>query len=205
MKPNLIARLTTDLLAAPSSVSAANPYQSPGCVHNLAVYLEALISLPYTGHLLVGEALGYRGGALTGLPFTSPRILRTHPHPFLENLRPALIVSGNTAEPTATIVWSHLQTCTLVPACWNVFPFHPHIPETQASNRAPKSGELEAGRPFLDLVLEILAPHTLIPVGKVAEKALQRWYPRARRLAVRHPSHGGKKAFLAGLKAAGIA
>jgi hypothetical protein len=56
----------------------------------------------------------------------------------------------------------------------------------------------------LDLLLEILAPHTLVAVGKVAEKALLRWYPQAQILAVRHPSHGGKKAFVAGLQGAGI-
>ena len=204
MDRGLISHLINNLQAAPSTETVANPYHAPGCAANLRAYLQALLSLPYSGHLLVGEALGYRGGALTGIPFTSPRLQRTHPHPFLENLRAALAVSGDVAEPTATMAWSYLETCTAVPACWNVFPFHPHRSGVQASNRAPKAGELAAGRPFLDLILEILASHTLVAVGRVAEKALQRWYPQAHRLAVRHPSHGGKKSFVAGLKAAGI-
>jgi hypothetical protein len=205
MNPDQISLLLHNLQAVPSTDRVANPYQSPDCAGNLAAYLEALVAHPYSGHLLVGEAFGYRGGALTGIPFTSPRILRTPPHTFLKDLRARLVVSRDISEPTATMVWSYLQTCPTVPACWNVFPFHPHQSRVQASNRVPNAGELEAGRPFLDTLLEILSPHTLIAIGKVAEKALQRWYPQARRLAVRHPSHGGKKAFGAGLTAAGIA
>ncbi len=204
MDPSLISRLIDNLQAVPSTVAVANPYNAHGCARNLAAYLEALVSLPYSGHLLVGEALGYRGGAQTGIPFTSPRLLRNPPHPFLENLQSELVVPGDVAEPTATMVWSTLETSAIVPACWNVFPFHPHQPGLQPSNRTPKSSELAAGRPYLDLVVEILAPHTLIAVGRVAEKALRRWYPEVHSLAVRHPSHGGKTAFAAGIKAAGI-
>jgi uracil-DNA glycosylase len=197
--------LIANLQAVPSTEAVANPYNAPGCARNLAVYFEALVLLPYSGHLLVGEALGYRGGALTGIPFTSPRLLRNPPHSFFKNLQSELVVPGDIAEPTATVVWSTLETSAIVPACWNVFPFHPHRSGERASNRAPSSDELADGRSILDLVLDILAPHTLIAVGRVAEKALERWYPEMRPLAVRHPSHGGKTAFAAGLKAAGIA
>lgn len=204
MYPDPISKLRLTLQAAPSTRVVYNPYRAPGRVRNLTVYLAALVSLPYSGHLLVGEALGYRGGALTGIPFTSPRLLHNPPHPFLENLKSELSAPGDVAEPTATMVWSTLETSAIVPACWNVFPFHPHQSGVRSSNRAPKASELAAGRPFLDLVLEILTPHTLIAVGRVAEKALKRWYPEMQRQAVRHPSHGGKKAFAAGLKAARV-
>ena len=60
-----------DLRATQSTKTFSNPYLKSGGTHNLEVYLEALRTLPYSGHLLVGEALGYRGGALTGIPFSS--------------------------------------------------------------------------------------------------------------------------------------
>ena len=44
----------------------------------------------------------------------------------------------------------------------------------------------------------------LIAVGRVAERAITIWHPDMQVVAVRHPSHGGKKAFIAGLTEAGI-
>jgi hypothetical protein len=200
----MIAPFLKNLQSVPETRFFANPYNKPGCAQNLEVYLNALIKLPYSGHLMVGEALGYRGGALTGIPFSSPRILRTHPHPFLKALRPSLIINNNVAESTATIVWNHLQNCRAVPACWNVFPFQPHNVGNLDSNRTPRSPELDTGYRYLDSLIKILNPHTLISVGKVAEAAVKKWYPELTVAAVRHPSHGGKRAFIAGLTRAGV-
>jgi hypothetical protein len=200
----MIDRFLQDLQDVPPTETFKNPYQNPVCRQNLSAYLEALMRWPYSGHLLVGEALGYRGGALTGIPFSSPRLLQTHPHPFLKALRPCLIIGDEIAEATATIVWDQLHTRRTVPAFWNVFPFHPHNPGEVTSNRKPKAREQETGRKLLDKVIEILAPEVLIGVGRVAEAALQKWNPEHRTLSVRHPSHGGKKAFAAGLTRAGI-
>lgn len=117
MNPALIPRLLADLAAVPSTATVSNPYTSPDCVQNLGAYLRALCDHPYSGHLLVGEAPGYNGCALTGIPFTSQKVLVSGRHAFLVGLRPGLQVSGEQPEPTATMVWGHLEGCGAIPAC----------------------------------------------------------------------------------------
>jgi hypothetical protein len=170
----------------------------------LVAYLQALCDLPYSGHLLVGEAPGHRGCALTGVPFTSQRILTVSEHPFIVGIRPSLDVTGDVTESTATMVWSHFAERPAVPAFWNVFPFHPHTVDDQKSNRKPTRAETEAGRPFLELILEILTPHTIIAVGNTAATTIGRVFPELELVIVPHPSYGNKAAFVAGLTAAGL-
>jgi hypothetical protein len=125
--------------------------------------------------LLVGEAAGYRGARVSGIPFTSERQ-----------------VSGSgPAEPTATIVRRVLRELGLEEAvlCWNLVPTHPHRPGRPESNRPPTRAEIAAGRMFI----EELAPNRrLVALGRLAERELGTSY-------VRHPSHGGATAFRAGL------
>jgi uracil-DNA glycosylase len=189
------------LASFPTSRILVNPYRSRPRRQNLESYLAALLAWPYSGHLLVGEAPGERGCARTGIPFTDERLLRAGSHPFLKSLRPALKVSGSTAENTAGIVWGHLEVCRLVPAFWNAVPFHPRSAERP--NRAPTAGEIGLCAVFLERILDVLAPHTVVAVGRTAEKALRRTGVRDFS-SVRHPSHGGKGAFIAGLTSAGI-
>ena len=127
--------------------------------------------------LLVGEAAGFRGARVSGIPFTSERQ-----------------VSGTgPAEATATIVHRVLAELGLEDDAllWNVVPAHPHLPGRHESNRSPTRGEIEAGRPFVEVLAE---GRTVIPVGRVAGEALGLPW-------VRHPSHGGAAAFREGLPA----
>ena len=118
--------------------------------------------------LLVGEAAGYRGARVSGLPFTSERQ-----------------VSGEgPAEATASIVQQVLRELEIADdvLLWNAVPTHPG---SETSNRRPTRAEVEAGIGFVHRLAE---GRRVLAVGRVAERALRAPY-------VRHPSHGGAKAF----------
>lgn len=161
--------------------------------HNLARYLELMAAQRPTV-LLVGEAAGYRGCRLTGVPFTSEAVLLANKRPF------AAVTFCKTNEwPTvcreasATIVWQALDGCATLPLIWNALPFHPHQPDQPWSNRTPKTSELALGEPLLRGLLRLFGPLHLVAVGNKAAQSLARWGLTA--TAVRHPSHGGKRPF----------
>jgi len=137
----------------------------------LAEYLDARRSVPV---LLVGEAPGYRGARISGIPFTSERQL----------------TGAGPAEATATVVHRVLGELGLEESVllWNAVPTHPG---TASSNRRPTAGEVRAGIVFAQ---ELARGRRVIAVGRVAHAALGGTY-------VRHPSHGGAVEFLAGLRA----
>jgi Uracil DNA glycosylase superfamily len=135
----------------------------------LDLYLAARRDAPF---LLVGEAPGYRGARVSGLPFTSERQL----------------TGVGPTEATATIVRGALEELGLdeLTLCWNVVPTHPG---TENANRRPTRAEVEAGRRFLECVTH---GRRVIAVGRIAEATTGAPY-------VRHPSHGGAVAFREGL------
>jgi uracil-DNA glycosylase len=135
----------------------------------LVAYLESRRDAPL---LLVGEAAGYRGARVSGIPFTSERQL----------------TGAGPAEATATILHRALAELGLEESVllWNVVPTHPG---TATSNRAPTPAEVAAGLPFLR---ELVRGRRHVAVGRLAHAVLGGPY-------VRHPSHGGAAAFRAGL------
>lgn len=126
--------------------------------------------------LLVGEAPGYRGARVSGIPFTSERQL----------------TGSGPAEATATIVHRVLAELGIEEDAllWNVVPTHPHRPGRPDTNRRPTADEVDVSRPFLDALSR---GRRLVPVGRLAESALG--IP-----GFRHPSHGGAPAFRAALR-----
>jgi uracil-DNA glycosylase family 4 len=135
----------------------------------LEAYLDRRADAPL---LLVGEAPGYRGARISGIPFTSERLL----------------TGSGPAEATATIVHRVLAELGLSDQVllWNVVPTHPGTAE---SNRRPTPREVAAGLPF---ALELAQGRRVVTVGRLAAAALAAPY-------VRHPSHGGAAEFRLGL------
>ena len=79
MTGSSIETFIASLAAAPSTETAFNPWEASTDVdgirrNNLSLYLHELLSRQ-TKILLLGEAPGYQGCRLTGIPFTSEHIL----------------------------------------------------------------------------------------------------------------------------------
>lgn len=207
---SMFTNFVTQLAEIAPPPNSANPYASslPGSAsrrHNLQRYLQQMADLQ-PKLLLVGEAPGYRGCRISGIPFVSRHILRQGlPHWGLfgetngYQLPPDF--PGIEREASATIMWQSVAFLPSPPLLWNAFPLHPHRPGQPASNRAPARPEVELGEPFLRQLLAQFAIKTVVAVGNQAAQALTNWHIPHQK--VRHPSHGGKQAFQEGLRLVG--
>ena len=202
--PGPVSNLLAMLKRYPDGRTVTNPYRLELQRRNLRAYLEALVQGPCSGDLLVGEAPGYAGCALTGIPFTSEDVIQNSRHPFVCGLRPHLRTAGTQSEQTATIIWDYLSKRPIVPAFWNIFPFHPHKPGNPGGNRRPTAGEVQFGHGILNLVVEIFAPKRILAVGRTAANTLSQFKEPLLAGYIRHPANGGKAGFLAGMKTFGI-
>lgn len=145
--------------------------------------------------LLVGEAVGYKGCRLTGIPFTSPTTIKESRAKFFRINRGNLKIQTVVREASASAVWEVLELTDAQVLLWNIFPFHPHRQNLPLSNRRPSNLEIESGIKFLIQILQIFDPSILVAVGRVSEKAMNRYIGPSACVYVRHPSHGGKKQF----------
>ncbi len=186
----------------PHTYNQYSPHQPENAArrHNLRHYLHQMQQRQPTT-LLVGEAPGYRGCRLTGVPFVSPDVLQVGTPCGLFGVDNGWQAIDEwpkiQREASATIVWETLAEVRSYPLLWNAFPFHPHQPGRPQSNRTPKRSELAWGRPFLDQLLQIFSIQTIVAMGNKAEQALTGW--GIDHSKVRHPSHGGKLAFKRGV------
>jgi uracil-DNA glycosylase len=162
---------------------------------NLQRYL-AFMYEKGTDVLLVGEAPGYNGCRLTGVPFTSEYIIRKGVLEGtlfgVDNGYKASVKKAK-KEQSATAMWSVLEELEVLPLLWNAFPFHPYKKENIYSNRKPTAKELEIGKNYLSELMELFDIKVVIAVGNVADDVLNRM--EIAHTKVRHPSYGGKKDF----------
>ncbi len=177
---------------------------APRRLRNLQGYLE-LVGRPRW--LLIGEALGYRGGRFSGIAFTSERQLAGGPAhrlawaaaaspPFAATSRnPALWL-----EPSGSVVWGALGGRPRGVLLWNAFPWHPPGRRGALSNRRPESALVAANLHVLELLLEAAGAARPLAVGRTAAAALGRLGVAAP--VLRHPAYGGAAVFRRQLAAA---
>ncbi len=193
------------LAQRPVALDCTNPYSDPALARNLERYLEATWRDPaYRGLLLVGEALGYRGGVHTGIPFSSGAIYEqatgdAAAHPFLAALAPRLELHNAVAESTASIVWRYLAGQRELPLFWNAFPWHPCRPAAPQSNRKPRAAEVDEGAARLRDLVALFRPARIAGVGRAGQELAQTVFPEQEVVYLRHPSHGGAREFARGM------
>lgn len=170
-----------------------NPYRKRELRDNLLVYLTYL-SRKEVDVMLIGEAPGYRGCALTGIPFTDERQLVNPLNEFGVGKASNYSISGERYEASATYIWEALRENEneVIPLMWNAYPFHPYKAAERQSNRTPSSAEMREGAVYIRELQKIfqIPDEKVYAIGRVAQKA--RGYGSDDIRCIRHPSYGGK-------------
>jgi len=201
------APLLRSLLRGPRGPAerVANPYRDadpaldrPGAARcrreNLEAYLEK-VGRPRL--VLLGEALGFRGGRFSGIAFTSERQLAGEDGRRLPwagpPFRPTSTRPGFWLEPSGGIVWGALGGDPQGVLLWNAFPWHPYGRGGPLSNRTPERRLLTANLHVLEWLLAAAPGATFVAVGRTAQAALGLLGAEAPLL--RHPAYGGAEIF----------
>jgi uracil-DNA glycosylase len=165
---------------------------------NLDLYLQEIGS---PRMILIGEAPSYRGGRLTGIPFTSEQIMLSGVDSRSlgseRGYRKATPGSKRSTEASATMVWTTIACIDPLPLLWNAFPFHPFAPGNPSSNRIPTAGELRIGASFIERLLDLFPIEFVVAIGNQADISLTQLGIAHEK--VRHPSQGGKVKFVMGM------
>lgn len=173
---------------------------------NLEAYLER-VGTPR--RVLLGEALGFRGGRFSGIAFTSERQLagpdgrrlpwaKSPGAPFqATSTNPALWL-----EPSGSVVWDALGGEARGALVWNVFPWHPYGSRGPLSNRTPERSLVGANLHVLERLLAEAGGARVLAVGRTAQAALATLGVEAP--ALRHPAHGGAGLFRQQMRACAL-
>jgi hypothetical protein len=165
---------------------------------NLEAYLER-VGVPRL--VLLGEALGFRGGRFSGIAFTSERQLAGPAGRLLPwaGCRPFQATSRNPdlwLEPSGSVVWDALGGDARGVLLWNAFPWHPYAARGPLSNRTPERRLVAANLDLLEALLAELNGARgvrVLAVGRTAQAALATLGVAAP--ALRHPAYGGASLF----------
>jgi len=201
------------LTSVPSTGTLFNQYRDcnpevdlPGAaairLANLRSYMEQ--ACRRGSILVVGEAAGPWGARFSGVPFTGERQLLDPSFP-LRGERSSVPVplkeirlSPPFISNSARAFWGGLSPHHHHFVAWDAVPFHTHKPGDPFSVRNPHRREvLEYAEP-LRLIAAFIEPIHIVAIGRHAFTALASlgYAPTY----VRHPSQGGKSAFVAGIR-----
>lgn len=182
-----------------TNIYAGSSLQNEVCRHNLSVYLHYMMD--NNSHvILVGEAPGYKGCRLSGIPFTCEDMFMQD---WIPNLMGANLgyktYSGDKLERelSASIVWPKLKEWHkeygTIPLLWNICPFHPHKEGNDKSNRTPCAQEIRLGKEFLVKLLDLFDIEHIGSIGRKAEKTIRGM--KHETFYLRHPAHNGSVVF----------
>jgi uracil-DNA glycosylase len=170
---------------------------------NLRLYLNELSAIG-PRMMLIGEAVSYRGGRLTGIAFVSETVMlggvSTRSGRVLgadRGYRKATPGPKLSTEASATMVWGTIAEVEPLPLLWNAFPFHPFHEGDPNTNRVPSAAELLLGQRFIERLLKLFPIEQIVAIGNQASLSLTRLGLAHEK--VRHPSQGGKNLFVAGM------
>ncbi len=206
MSHDSIAAFIERLAVSPAGPNSANFFDDTRPDNairrrNLGQYLGQIADRRPTT-LLVGEAPGYRGMAITGVPFTNTTLLRRGIRHFdlfgPDHGYEIPDASGIAAEPTATVMWNALVELDFLPVLWSAYPLHPHRPGELRSNRTPSAAETAAWSWSWRALMDVFPITSVVAVGNVSRDALARAGMSVPQ--VRHPAHGGREQFTLGLR-----
>ena len=174
-----------------------NIYENEAQRENLRLYLKLLCKNKPT-YMLVGEAPGYKGCGITGIPFTDENEMKNNlgtsqnGYFFMDESNPQ-------KENSAGIIWQAIRAKggNQIPLLWNAYPYHPFEKSGKDSNRKPNAAELQVGKKYLEELIDIfgIPQNRIYAVGRTAEKQLR--YMKA--AYIRHPSYGGKNDCMNGI------
>ena len=190
LKKEIVSSETTNLYRGNSNASRLRR-------HNLSLYLNKMSGLK-PSVLLLGEAPGYKGCGITGVPFSSERVLTEHTFFKEQGFQVLRRNSKPESEISATIVWNELRHHKNLPLIWNIFPFHPHTSKNKRANRTPNPAELEQGKKYLLGLLELYPIQKIITLGRKPESKVREL--ELKHAYVRHPANGGKNKFVNGIR-----
>jgi len=197
--PSSIDEFINELRRQENSPTVTNPYLNLAVVNNLRVYLNYMNKIEGKRILLVGEAPGYKGCKITGIPFTSGDIFKKIDHPLLKEIKRNIQLSKVESENSATIVWEYLSKKGNTPLFWNSFPFHPHPNGNDNKNRSPTPYEIGIGVNYLKKLYLIFNPDIVAGIGIKGVKCAKTAFPKLSVPYIRHPSFGGKSDFINGM------
>ena len=169
---------------------------------NLMIYLKEMKKQNPT-ILFVGEAPGYLGCGITGVPFTDERVLAAKEYSYVPG-KQLYYLSGAQKERSAKAMWDVLNIIAsnemILPLMWNSFPFHPHDQGNKLSNRAPNKEEREnIGIPCMQKLLNLFDIKEVYAIGlqafySLSDMKLGSLFNQEKNVSyIRHPSYGGKR------------
>ena len=190
MAADPFARFFELLRALPEPVDAEALYGDDPEGRRRERNLRRYFAMPHAPVLLLGEAPGWRGMTVTGVPFVSAREAEAGVVPGLE------LPEHPQApwEASSRVVWATLREWRgPVPLSWPVYPLHPFVAGTPHSNRTPRPAEVRAGAPVALELIRALGIETVVAVGRKAQGAIATAGLEAP--AIRHPAQGGAVLF----------